>query len=101
MRRLLLFAAVPLVLAACADTEPTAPAKLTPDDPSANFGFGHAGPGALYLQTNNASGNEVLVIPRASDGTLGSPSAVSTGGMGTGGGLGDQGAVVRVVRHQL
>lgn len=93
MRRLLLFAAVPFALAACADNQPTAPAKLQADDPSASFGLSHGNRGALYLQTNNAAGNAVVVIARDADGTLGDVSMVSTGGLGTGGGLGNQGAV--------
>lgn len=93
MRRLFLFVAVPFALAACSDTQPLAPAKVQLEDPSANFGLGRDG-GALYLQTNHAGGNEVAVVQRNADGTLGSVSMVSTGGLGTGGGLGNQGAVV-------
>jgi 6-phosphogluconolactonase (cycloisomerase 2 family) len=51
-------------------------------------------PGAVYTMTNDASGNEVLVYPRSARGALGVPVAYSTGGLGTGGGLGNQSGVV-------
>jgi 6-phosphogluconolactonase (cycloisomerase 2 family) len=76
---------------ACSDsssiTEPGTSAELSPtrsDDAA----------GAVYVSTNARSGNEVLVFPRARNGALGTPSAFATGGRGTGGGLGNQGAVV-------
>jgi 6-phosphogluconolactonase len=56
-----------------------------------------AGPevvGAVYVQTNAAAGNAVQVFPRDSDGGLGSPASFSTGGKGSGTGLGSQGALV-------
>jgi len=51
-------------------------------------------PGALYVATNATTGNEILVFPRAGDGTLGTPSPFATGGQGSGGGLGNQGGIV-------
>jgi 6-phosphogluconolactonase len=57
-------------------------------------GGGGAVAGAVYSMTNAAANNEVLVYPRFANGTIGSPSAVPTGGNGSGGGLGSQGAVV-------
>lgn len=51
-------------------------------------------PGAVYVLGNQPSGNQVLVFDRAADGTLSSAGAYPTGGTGTGGGLGSQGAVV-------
>jgi len=50
--------------------------------------------GAVYVATNSPVANEVLVFPRAKDGSLGSPRAFATGGRGTGAGLGNQGGVV-------
>jgi 6-phosphogluconolactonase (cycloisomerase 2 family) len=50
--------------------------------------------GAVYVLGNQTSGNNVLVFARDADGTLGVPVSVSTGGNGTGGGLGSQGAIV-------
>ncbi|MBA3555989.1 MAG: beta-propeller fold lactonase family protein [Gemmatimonadales bacterium] len=50
--------------------------------------------GAVYVSTNSPTGNEVLMFPRDGNGRLGAPRAFATGGLGTGGGLGNQGAVV-------
>lgn len=52
------------------------------------------GQGAVFVQTNGAAGNAVLAYPRHDDGMLGDPVSHSTGGTGTGGGLGNQGGVV-------
>jgi len=49
--------------------------------------------GAVYTITNAASGNEVLVYRRSSNGTLSFQEAYSTGGLGSGAGLGSQEAV--------
>src|SRR5512143_2228425 len=49
--------------------------------------------GAVYTLTNSAAGNEVLIFNRAVDGTLTAAGSVSTGGLGTGAGLGSQGAL--------
>jgi 6-phosphogluconolactonase (cycloisomerase 2 family) len=50
--------------------------------------------GAVYTLSNAADGNAVLVFHRAADGTLTPAGSVATGGLGTGSGLGSQGAVV-------
>ena len=50
--------------------------------------------GVVYVSTNSPAGNEVLVFPRARDGSLAAPRAFATGGQGSGGGLGNQDAVV-------
>ena len=49
---------------------------------------------AVYTITNAADGNEVVVFRRANDGSLVHHETVSTGGLGTGAGLGSQGAVI-------
>ena len=49
--------------------------------------------GAVYAITNAAAGNEVAVFSRADDGTLTAAGSVATGGLGTGAGLGSQGAL--------
>lgn len=49
--------------------------------------------GAVYTMTNAASGNEVLVYNRASDGSLSYQGAYATDGLGSGAGLGSQSAV--------
>jgi 6-phosphogluconolactonase len=79
--------------AACSDSNPILePGDISPPELSGASGTGNAG--AVYVSTNSTTGNEVLVFPRAGDGTLGAPRAFATGGLGTGGGLGNQGAVV-------
>ena len=50
--------------------------------------------GAVYTLTNSPSGNAVAVFDRAADGSLTPAAVVSTGGVGTGAGLGSQGALV-------
>src|SRR5271156_3819189 len=54
-------------------------------------------PGAVYVLSNQSSGNSVLVYGRASDGTLTFSGSFPTGGIGAGTGadpLSSQGAVV-------
>jgi 6-phosphogluconolactonase (cycloisomerase 2 family) len=66
---------------------------------AASFGLAHgsasasAAPGAVYTLTNAAAGNAVAVFHRAPSGELTPAGTVSTGGLGTGAGLGSQGAV--------
>jgi 6-phosphogluconolactonase (cycloisomerase 2 family) len=60
-------------------------------------GSAAAGPpraGAVYTLSNAAAGNAVLAYDRAADGFLTAAGSFATGGTGTGGGLGNQGAVV-------
>jgi 6-phosphogluconolactonase (cycloisomerase 2 family) len=49
--------------------------------------------GMVYTETNDASGNAVVVFQRAYNGTLTRLGMVSSGGLGTGTELGSQGAV--------
>jgi 6-phosphogluconolactonase len=49
--------------------------------------------GAVYTMTNDATGNEVIMFHRTAHGLLVRERAFSTGGMGSGGGLGNQGAL--------
>ncbi|MFN2397162.1 MAG: lactonase family protein [Gemmatimonadaceae bacterium] len=78
-------------VAACSDTKQiTEP--LAPDQSEVSNQSG--GGGAVYTSTNSPEANEVLVFPRAANGSLGAPVAFATGGLGTGGGLGNQDAVV-------
>ena len=51
-------------------------------------------PGAVYTMTNSEQGNEVLVFNRSADGLLSPAGAFETFGLGTGGGLGNQGGVL-------
>ena len=57
-------------------------------------------PGAVYTMTNSILGNEVLVFDRSADGSLSPAGAFETGGLGTGGGLGNQGAVLLTSDNQ-
>ena len=50
-------------------------------------------PGAVYTQTNSASGNSILSYNRSALGILTFAGSTPTGGLGTGGGLGNQGAL--------
>lgn len=50
--------------------------------------------GAVYVATNAASGNSVLVFSRAAGGTLTLSGSFPTGGLGTGTGLGNQGGLI-------
>lgn len=58
-------------------------------------------PGTVYTITNAADGNELLVYARGSDGTLSFQGAYSTGGLGSGAGLGSQEAVALSDNGQL
>jgi 6-phosphogluconolactonase (cycloisomerase 2 family) len=49
--------------------------------------------GSVYVLTNQTAGNSVAIYDRAPDGTLTAAGMVSTGGTGTGSGLGSQGAL--------
>ena len=49
--------------------------------------------GAVYTITNQVSGNAVAVFDRSADGALTAAGQYPTGGLGTGGGLGNQGAL--------
>lgn len=58
--------------------------------------------GTIYVMNNDSTANAVLVFEQAGDGTLTQVDSVATGGQGTGGGLGSQGAlVVSRNRHLL
>jgi 6-phosphogluconolactonase len=50
--------------------------------------------GAVYIMTNSAEGNGVTVFQCAMDGTLTVGGTYPTRGLGAGGGLGNQGALV-------
>ncbi len=50
-------------------------------------------PGAVYTMTNSAGDNAIQVYERAADGSLSAGGTFPTGGLGTGSGLGSQGAI--------
>jgi 6-phosphogluconolactonase len=74
-----LFVAVLFILPLLAGTAGTAAAS------------GNAG--AVYTMTNAATGNAIQMYARAADGALISAGTFLTGGLGTGAGLGSQGAI--------
>ncbi len=92
--RILLAAAIALAATACSDSGTN---SLTAPDAAPDLSRGStldANAGAVYVSTNSPTGNEVLVFARSTDGSLGAPEAFTTGGLGTGTGLGNQDAVV-------
>ncbi len=54
----------------------------------------HGFAGAVFTATNAADGNEILMFKRTAKGQLDEVGRFSTGGLGTGAGLGNQGGVV-------
>jgi 6-phosphogluconolactonase len=60
--------------------------------PAAHGGIGTAG--AVYALTNATTGNAVMVWDRAADGSLTPAGSYATGGLGSGAGLGSQGAII-------
>ena len=54
---------------------------------------GNPGKGAVYMMTNQEAGNQLAVFARDKQGLLEFPVFYATGGTGTGGGLGSQGAI--------
>ncbi len=91
MSKVLFTAVLAAAVGACSDTEAV---TASGDSPEVSASSGQGSAGAVYLATNATAGNQVLVLARAADGGLSAPQAFSTGGTGTGGGLGNQGGVV-------
>ena len=58
-------------------------------------------PGAVYTMSNDSAGNSVLAFNRASNGSLTPAGTFSTGGLGSGAALGNQGAVVLSGNNKL
>ena len=84
-RALISVAAAPLLLAAVAALPGAALANVYDDDGVLS--------GLVFTSSNDASGNTLLVYARGADGTLSLWRALPTGGVGSGAGLGSQGAV--------
>jgi 6-phosphogluconolactonase len=57
-------------------------------------GIGSADFPMVVTESNDAAGNEIVIYSRASDGSLSYTGSYPTGGLGSGDGLGSQGAVV-------
>ena len=92
-RRMLGVAAV--LLTAC---EPSSHLLVPDFDASRTITTG--GPGAVYVASNDASGNEILVFARTADGNLTPAGTVPTGGLGTSSGLGNQLAIAVTPDHR-
>lgn len=92
MRRSLLGLAIPLIVTACTQ-DPQSSLTNSVLDPTLRAEHAGSGAGAVYVLSNDASANAVLVFGRRGDGTLTASGAVPTGGVGSGGGLGNQGAI--------
>ncbi len=101
VKKMTAFAVTVLALAACQKEtklftpEETAAGKteqinVQSEDEDDNLRGGHK---KVYTLNNAVSGNAVIVYDRASNGTLTFNDAYTTGGTGTGGGLGNQGAL--------
>ena len=54
---------------------------------------GNGLPGSIYTLSNESSGNNIIMFSRSTNGTLTWEAAIATGGVGTGTGLGSQGAI--------
>jgi 6-phosphogluconolactonase (cycloisomerase 2 family) len=85
----LALAAAVALLAGCERGAPLDP-DLTADLSRATPG---TVPGAVYTMTNDAAGNAVMVFRRSGDGSVTPVGAVMTEGLGSGGGLGNQGSI--------
>lgn len=62
--------------------------------PPASWAEMRHGARALFTMDNATAGNHVLAYGRAADGTLSFLGEFTTGGLGTGAGLGNQGALI-------
>lgn len=87
-----------LVAAACeTGSQPLSP-ELYPT--VAATASGDVVPGAVFVASNDAGGNEILVFNRAADGSLTAAPSVPTGGAGTSDGLGSQLAIAFTADHR-
>lgn len=84
-RALTSLAAAPLVAAAAAALPSAARAHVYDDDGVLS--------GMVFTSSNDVAGNALLVFARGADGTLAPWLTLPTGGLGSGAGLGSQGAV--------
>jgi len=94
--------ALGLIAAGCAENPVdsnrnsiTAPplASVASDDDSEHDDYDGAA-GMVFLMSNQTGGNEILSFSRDEDGVLTASGAIATGGLGTGGGLGNQSSLI-------
>lgn len=90
------FVSLVCLAAACTTDAPVPEAEPTPDAPQPEPPPPPPGeaPKAVYILSNEADANRVVVFQRANDGSLRADNAYTTGGRGSAGGLGTQGALV-------
>lgn len=100
LRTTLTAALVAAVAALGACSSPDQQGTAEPVNPAFNRG-GTPANGAVFTSTNAVSGNAILAFSRSTDGTLSAAGSYATGGEGTGGGLGSQGAVTLSADGQL
>ena len=84
---------LPLLAALAACGSPDDSTARLPLAPSRDVGAATAA-GQVYSENNQVAGNSVLAWDRAADGSLTPAGSYPTGGTGSGGGLGNQGAVI-------
>jgi len=84
------FLLILIVLAGCQDDQ----IPITGPDNSQIFSKKGSNVFAVYTLSNSPAGNEVIMYTRSASGNLSQSGSFSTGGTGTGSGLGSQGAVV-------
>lgn len=92
--------ALSLALSSCKD-ETVSEITLDNQAIGERSGSPYEAPGAIYLIDNDANANRVMRFDRSYDGSLSNKQAWLTGGLGTGGGLGSQGAVIRYRNYLL
>jgi 6-phosphogluconolactonase (cycloisomerase 2 family) len=73
----------------CKKSDMSESSKLTSEEATMKLAAG-----AVYTMDNATAGNNILAFSRAHDGTLMEAGSFSTGGTGTGSGLGSQGALI-------
>lgn len=86
-----------LVLAGCQkeDLAPTVGGTVGTEEATDDAGLtDKAGGGTVFTLSNQTAGNDVVRYHRAPNGMLNPTGTFSTGGFGTGGGLGSQGALI-------
>jgi 6-phosphogluconolactonase len=90
------FFLVLFVFAGCQENQSpvTGPGDVQSLDKGVSDNWGRSNGSAVYTLSNSPGGNEVIMFRRNRHGNLSLAGSFSTGGLGTGAGLGSQGAVV-------
>lgn len=80
-----------LALGACTSRDVSGP---TSPELRSNASVSNSAHGAVYTMSNSEAGNSILSFNRSADGSLSTGPAYATGGLGSGGGLGSQNALI-------